>query len=36
VVRPVAEGAILTRDDVAPLPEGEALDLRRETEEMAG
>ena len=36
LVRPVAEGAILTRDDVAPLPEGEALNLRRETEEMAG
>jgi len=36
LVRPVAEGAILTRDDVAPLREGAALDLRRETEAMAG
>lgn len=36
VVRPVAEGAILTRDDVAPLPDGETLALRQETEAMVG
>jgi predicted homoserine dehydrogenase-like protein len=36
VVRPVAEGAILTRDDVAPLPDGETLALREETEAMVG
>jgi predicted homoserine dehydrogenase-like protein len=36
VVRPVAEGAVLTLADIAPLPSSQALDLRRETEAMAG
>lgn len=36
LVRPVAAGQTLTRDDVEQLREGQALDLRRETEAMAG
>ena len=35
VVRPVAEGALLTLADIEPLPNSQALDLRRETEAMA-
>ena len=35
VVRPVAEGAVLTLADIGPLPNSQALDLRRETEAMA-
>jgi predicted homoserine dehydrogenase-like protein len=35
LVRPVPQGRVLTLDDVEPIAEGQALDLRRETEAMA-
>ena len=35
LVRPVARGTVLTLDDVEPLAESQALELRREAEAMA-